>query len=197
MGHSAEEHEDVPDGVEVLAAVVGEEVGAYGVEQAFGHDAEHGGQREALEDGLDDQQHAPAHEEVEGKREARVSAHGEDLVEHSTDDDGPLQPEDGPPYPAAYDGNADGRVGAGYHNVDGDMVELAQHILPLAGPPPVVHGAAEEHEEHTHDEEDGAKGPLPAFIDGRPHHPDGGEGKDGTHEVSPGVALFGGVRKET
>ena len=64
MGHCAEEHEDVPDGVEVLTVVMSEEIGANGVEYALCHDAEHGRQREALEDGLDDQQHAPPHEEV-------------------------------------------------------------------------------------------------------------------------------------
>lgn len=70
------------------------------------------------------------------------------------------------------------------------MVEFAKHILPLAWPPPMVHGAAEEHEEHAHDEEYNAKGPLPAFVDGRPHHPDGGEGEDGADEMSQCIATF-------
>ena len=75
------------------------------------------------------------------------------------------------------------------------MVELAKHILALARPPPVVEGAAEEHEEHADDEEYDTEGPLPAFIDRRPYHPDGREGKDDTDEVGPGVALLGGGRE--
>ena len=196
MGHCAEQHKDVPDGMKVLTVVMSEEIGAYGVEYALCHDAEHSGQGEALEDGLNDQQHAPPHEEIQGKRETGVFAHCEDLVEHAADDDSPLQSEYGPPYPAPHDRDADGRVGAGYHDVDGDMVELAQHILALARPPPVVEGAAEEHEEHADDEEYDTEGPLPAFIDRRPYHPDGGEGKDNTDEVGPGVALLRGMRKE-
>ena len=38
MGDGAEEHEDVPDGVEMSLSVMGEEICAAGVEKAFGYE---------------------------------------------------------------------------------------------------------------------------------------------------------------
>ena len=40
MGGSSQQNEDVPDGMEVAAVVVGEEVGTAGVEEAFGQKEE-------------------------------------------------------------------------------------------------------------------------------------------------------------
>jgi hypothetical protein len=39
---------------------------------------------------------------------------------------------------------------------------------------PVVDGAAEKHEKHTHNKEDDTKSHLPPLMHSRPHHPDAG-----------------------
>ena len=160
--HGAKEHEDVPDGVVMPLAVVGEEIGARGVEERFTEKHNEGGKGETLYDGLRHKDDAPAHDKVQCQRQAWVLAHGKELVERAADDDGPLYGEDKPAEPAAYDGDADGGVGAGYHDIDADMVAFAQYVLRRAGPQPMVDGAGEEHEEHSHDEEEDAHGPLPA-----------------------------------
>jgi len=172
VGDGAKEHEDVPDGVEARFAVVGKEIGACGIENALGYEETDGKPRETRHDGFDNEQNAPTHDKIDGKGEFREFTHGENLVESATENCCPLESEDSPAYPATYDTNADGSVGAGYHDVDADMVELAQHVLCHSGVYPVVDGAAEKHEEHADDKENNAKCHLPAFMHGRPHHPD-------------------------
>ena len=67
MGGSSQQNEDVPDGMEVAAVVVGEEVGTAGVEEAFGQKEEEREGGESLIYALCNGQTAPAHAEVQSQ----------------------------------------------------------------------------------------------------------------------------------
>lgn len=174
MGDGAKEHEDMPNGMKVEFVVVGKEIGASGIKQSFSKKKTDGKPGKTRHDRLYDQQYTPSHYEVEGKGQFGVFAQGEDFIKGATNDSCPLHSEDRPAYPSAYHTNADGGVGTGYHDVDADMVELAEHILGYAWMHPVVDSAAEKHEKHTHYKEDDTKSHLPPLMHSRPHHPDAG-----------------------
>ena len=140
--------------------------------------------------GFDDEQHAPTHYEIYGERQFGQFAHGEDFIECAAYDGSPLQPEYSPSEPSAYHRHADGGVGAGYHDVDADMVEFPHHLLDLAWPYPVIEGAGQEHEEHSRDEEYHSECPFPSAIYRRPRHPDAGQCEDHTGKVRPCVGEF-------
>lgn len=190
MGGGSEEDEDVPDGMKMLAAVVGEKIRTHGVEEAFGKDGGKGEVGETLINTTRYEQAAPAHEKVQAEREARPLAYGNNFVYGSKDDKQPLESEDKPTLPAAHDTYAHGSVGAGYHNVDADVVALAQGTLYNAWTHHVVYGAGQEHEKHACNKENDAHGHLPSLLRCRPDEPNAAESKDNTCQMCPGVAVL-------
>lgn len=70
------------------------------------------------------------------------------------------------------------------------MVALAECTLNLLLIHPMINGATEKHEKHTRQEKDDTERHLPADAGGKPHHPDGAKGKNGTAEVRPGIACL-------
>jgi hypothetical protein len=70
------------------------------------------------------------------------------------------------------------------------MIQLAHNLLYLAWLDPVIDGAAEEHQEHSHNKKDNAHGHLPACLNGRPDNPNGCEGKNSTYEMRPSISFF-------
>ncbi len=191
MGHGAQEDKDVPDGVEMLLAVVGEEISAGRVKHTLSDQQRNGQRRELRHDGLEDQQHTPAHHQINRQRETGKAAHGEHLVEDAPEDGHPLHGEDGPAQPAAHNGHADRRVGAGNHDVDANVVEDAHDALRTARMHPMIGGAQGKHDEHADDEKKNTESHLPAVVHCWPHHPDGREGKNGPRQVGDGVGTLG------
>ena len=188
MGDGTEEDEEVPDGVVVGAVVVGEEIGACCVGDAFGEEEPEGGRGQGTEYRPGNEDDAPPHDEVDGEREPWVAAQGDYLVDGSGDDGQPLQGKDGPAEPAAYDSHEDGGVGAGYHDVDADVVALAQDTLQPAAVHPMVGCAAEEHEEHSDEEADDSEQHLWADLGCQPHEPYAAQSKDDSDQVSQDVS---------
>ena len=174
MGKGAKQDKDMPDGVEVRFLVVGEEVGSCRISDTFGKEEPKGGWCQKLDYWFGNENDAPAHHQVDSQRESRPAVHREDFIEGSAYHDEPLERKDRPAQPATHYPDENRRVGTGYHDVDADVVEPAQHVLCHSRMHPVVDSAAEKHEKHTHNKEDDTKSHLPPLMHSRPHHPDAG-----------------------
>jgi len=181
VGNGTQEDKDVPDGVVVWAFVVGKEIGANSIEYALTEEEDQREGGELCPDSGEDEQHAPSHDEIHRQRELRMLAYCYNLDDGTHQCHEPQKAKDQPTQPTSNDTNTDGGVGAGYHDVDADVVALAEDILCHARTQPMVDGAGQEHQKHAHNEEEDTKGHLPTCTDCRPHHPDGREGKDNTY----------------
>ena len=190
MSDGTEQDEDVPDGVVVGPFVVGKEVGACGVGDAFGNNKPERQGRQELYHRFGDKDDAPSHNEIDGEREPGPTAKGYNLIHGSGNDKQPLQGEDRPAEPAAHYADEDWRIGTGYHDVDADVVALAQRPLQASFVHPMIGRAAEEHEEHAEEEADDAEQHLPARVGCQPNEPDGAQREDRSAKVRPGVALL-------
>ena len=67
------------------------------------------------------------------------------------------------------------------------MVQFAHHLLDLTRPEPMINGAAEEHQKHSHNKKDNSHSHLPTRIDGRPDNPHGSECKNSTYKMRPSI----------
>ena len=130
-----------------------------------------------------DEDDAPAHYQIDGKREPWPTPYRIDFIEDAAYHDQPLEGKNRPAKPAAHYPDEDGGVAAGNHHIDADVVELAQNVLRLSFSYPMISGAAQEHEEHADNEADDTERHLPADIGSEPHQPDGAQGKDGSSKV--------------
>lgn len=106
MGYGAEQHEDVPYRVESPLVVVGEEVCASAVHQPLCEQQDYHGGGKSADDLRGYQYGTPAHDEVDGEREAGVLAKCYNLVDRTSYDGSPLQREHQPACPASYDAYA-------------------------------------------------------------------------------------------
>lgn len=68
MGDGAKEHENMPNGMKVEFVIVGKEIGASGIKESFSKQKTDGKPGKTRHYRLDNQQYAPTHYEVEGKR---------------------------------------------------------------------------------------------------------------------------------
>ena len=191
MGKGTEKDKDVPDGVIVRAIVMGTEISAGSIGYALGQDKKHRTGGKALHHWLCNKDNAPAHNEINGQRESRPSSHCEDFIESATYDGCPLQGKYKPAKPTTYDTDEDGRIGAGNHDVDADMVAFAQGLFQSLTMYPVIDGTAEEHKEHAEKKADDTKHHLPTDVGSQPCQPNGTQGKNGSAQMRPCVALLG------
>ncbi len=172
MADGAKENEYVPHGMEVLLRVLGIEICARSVKQSFGKDEQYGGCRKIIVNGFGNEHTAPPHDKIQGERQAWVFSQSKNLIYGAANDYCPEYAKDGPTQPTSHHGNADGSVGAGYHDIYAYVVALAQYATCLTLRQPMVDGGREKHEEHADNEEQHAHGPLPSNGNCRPHHPD-------------------------
>ena len=133
MADGARKDEEVEDGVHVLPLVQRVEHSARDVAHALSDNPREGGGRDAVEQGLQGDEHAQAHaDEAEGLQ-VRV------LLQPPQADDGAgdgTRPDEDKQRPApvallAQRRQCQRRVGAGYVPVDGGVVPLAEPLLPL------------------------------------------------------------------
>ena len=162
MRYGSEEDEDMPYHVIVAAGVAGVEICPGGVHQPLGKKQEERERREIVVDRLGYEHDAPTHDEIHGEGETRITPNGHNLVDRAAYGYRPKDGEDCPADNAAYDRDADGGVGAGYHDVYADVVKTAHDTTRMSWRKEMVDGAAEEHQEHACNEKDDAHGPLPA-----------------------------------
>ena len=196
MGEGTKQDKDVPNGVIMGLFVVGKEVSSCGIGDALGQEEPEGDGRQELYHGFGNEDDAPAHDEIDGERESRPAVYREDFIESAGYHQEPQEREHRPAQPSAHDADEDGRVGTSYHDVDADVIALAESALqtPLANP--MIDGTAEEHEEHAEEETGDAEGHLPADVGREPDKPDAAQGEDGSGKVRPNVSplpapLFG------
>ena len=191
MGHTAEQHEDVPHAVEVGTAVVGEEVGAGGVEQPFRPDGAECGSRDVAAHGFGHEDEGPTHEQIDEEGKSREAVDGRDFVDGTTHGYGPQQAEHGPAIGSAHHAHADGGVGSGYHDVDADVVQHTQAGLALAGHPPMVEGAGGIHQQHATGKKGDPEGILPiALVAEFEYHPGRGQCKHDSGQMRERVEHF-------
>jgi hypothetical protein len=70
------------------------------------------------------------------------------------------------------------------------MIQFTHSLLYPSWTKPVVNGAAEEHQKHSHYKKDDAHCHLPALPYSRPDNPHRSEGKNGADEVCPSISFF-------
>ena len=173
MGECPEQDEDVPDDMIVGAIVVGEKIGACCVGDTLCQKEQHRNRSQESYHWFCYEEDAPPHDQINGQRESRPTSNSKDFIEGSTYYSHPLQSKHQPTEPATHHTDEDGRIGAGYHDVDADMVALTQGLLQAFPMHPVIDGTAKEHEKHAKQEADNPKHHLPTDIGCQPNQPNG------------------------
>ena len=190
MGNGTKKDKDVPDGMIVRTVVVGKEIGACGIGNAFSQEEQHRHGGQDSYHGFCNKEDAPTHNQIDGQRESWPASKGYNLIYGTHDDNYPLQRKDQPTQPASHNTDKDGRIGTGYHDVNADMVALAQGLFQTLTMRPMIGSTAEEHEEHAKQKADDSKHHLPTDICCQPHQPDRAQGKDGSTQMRPSVAAL-------
>ncbi len=193
MGDAAGEDEDVPGGVEVAAAVEGEEDDAQRVGEAACAQPGEAVPANGVDSGTDREDDEPSLQKIDHGREngeppLLEPLHGEALEEDAGDGQRPLHREDRPAQRATQRDEREGGVGAGDEQVDGGVVEDVEDGARASADQRVIERGAEVNEDERGGK-DGATDDVPGrTARGSDDEVDGaGDGESCADAVGDGV----------